>query len=624
MASNRTHPERLRCIIIGAGFSGILMAYKLQQAFGDDVEFQIFEKNADVGGTWFENRYPGCACDVPSHIYQFSFCPNPYWSRFYASSDEIRSYLKAVVLHYQLDQYIHLNSKVEEAIWHEDASLWTVTVAGKGRLDCEILINAGGILNNPQYPRLKNLNCFRGKLVHTAAWDSQIDVTDKRVAIIGAGASAIQVLPALQPHAAHIDIYIRTPSWITPPAGEKFNNEHNHIYTEDEKARFRDDPESSLRTRKAMESSFNAMYKAFFKNSDAQREWRVKLEARMKELIASETLQQKLIPSFEVGCRRVNPGERYLEALQKRNVEPVFDAIDHVTPDGILAIDGKHRPVDIIVAATGFDTSFCPRFPIIGRDGIDLRKLWKDDPVSYCGLAVSGFPNYLIFLGPNTPIANGSLIGVLDATADFFVRLIRKMRTQQAVSFNVRPAVQADFNAHTQQFMQRMVWTGSCRSWFKDNASGKVTAVWPGSGLHYREFLQSDRWEDFEWKYDGNCFAYWGEGYSAVERGSEGEPDLSYYITQHPCLPWEALCLAEAAQKGQEMEEAESSASAATPESAPESEPVFKLETQPQEEKEALDKSWDEISSMKIDVDTGGDSALRPEAALPQVAAFSA
>jgi cation diffusion facilitator CzcD-associated flavoprotein CzcO len=462
----------------------------------------------------------------------------------YASSSEIQSYLKAVVLHYQLDKFITFNSKIERATWNAQTSRWTIKVEGDGagEYESEILINAGGILNHPAFPNLKGLESFKGQLAHTAAWDPAIGVSGKRVAVVGAGASAIQVLPALQSKASHIDIYIRTPSWITPPAGANFSDEFNHTFTAAEIERFAQDDQYSLATRKDMEASFNAMYRAFRKDSEQQREMRSRIETRMRQLIHDKDLQNKLIPSFEAGCRRLNPGERYLEALQRSNVEPVFDPIESVTSDGIRDGNGTLRPVDVIVAATGFDTSFRPRFPIVGLDGRDLREVWKDDPASYCGLAVSGFPNYLIFLGPNTPISNGSLIGALEATGDYFVRLIRKTVMQRATSFDVRSSVQADFNDHAQEFMQDMVWTGSCRSWFK-NSRGKVTAVWPGSGLHYREVLQSDRWEDFRWKYDGNRFAYWDKGFSQLEKttGSSPPADLSYYIRPHPNLPLEAL-----------------------------------------------------------------------------------
>lgn len=427
---------------------------------------------------------------------------------------------------------------VEKAIWNEQTSRWAVKIQGGLEYESEILFNASGILNNPKFPELKGLHEFTGNLAHTAAWDSRIDVTGKRVAIVGAGASAIQVLPALQKQASHIDIYIRTPSWITPPAGGSFIDSYNHTYSEEEIEEFSQDADFSLRTRKEMEASFNGMFSAFLKGSEQQQQLREKLETRMKQLIRSADLQRKLIPDFEAGCRRLNPGEKYLEALQQENVEAVFEPIETVTVDGVLDRSGASRPADTIVAATGFDTSFRPRFPIIGTNGRDLREMWKDTPEAYCGLAVSGFPNYLIFLGPNTPISNGSLMGALEGTADFFVRLIRKMSLQRASSFDVRQDVQDDFNQHTQQTMQNLVWTGSCRSWFKDE-QGRITGVWPGSGLHYREFLQADRWEDFEWKYKGNRFGYWGLGFSQIERTEN--PDLSYWIQPYPNMPLEAL-----------------------------------------------------------------------------------
>ncbi|KIX07125.1 uncharacterized protein Z518_05102 [Rhinocladiella mackenziei CBS 650.93] len=559
--------RRLRCIIIGAGVSGILIgdflkvwwareqtlthiaAIKLRETLKDKVDFWILEKNEDVGGTWFENRYPGCACDVPSHIYQYSFCPNPYWSTFYASSAEIRSYLKAVVYHYGINEYISFKHSVNKAVWNENRGKWTVSVAGQGAFECDILINASGILNHIQHPNLKNLGDFQGLVLHSAAWNEDTDLRGKRVAIIGAGASAIQLLPAIQKDVEHVDIYIRTPSWITPPPLETMRPARGHDYTSGEKQKFRDDPEYSVKIRKEMESSCNKLYKAFIKSSDEQRDIRRKLEESMKSLLADAELQENLIPTFEVGCRRVNPGEPYLEALQKPNVQPIFDSIDEVTPHGIVAAE-KLRLADIIIAATGFDTSFRPRFPIIGQKDIDLRERWKDDPVAYFGLAVSGFPNYLMFLGPNTPISNGSLMGTLEATADYFVRLIEKFIHEKAMSFNVRCEVQADFDAHTQNLMEDMVWTGTCRSWYK-NKSGKVTALWPGSSLHYREILESNRWEDFVWQYQGNRFSYWGQGFARVETSDSAEPgDLAYYIRQHEPLPLEAYYLSAKASPG--------------------------------------------------------------------------
>lgn len=444
-----------------------------------------------------------------------------------------------MVFHYGIERFISFRSQVEYASWDETRNAWNVQVRGHSNLQCEILFNASGILNNIQHPRIRHLDRFSGPFLHTAAWDSNIDLKGKRVAIVGAGASAIQLLPAIQQQVQHADIYIRTPSWIVPLAGHTANAEPNHVYTREEKQQFHDQ-DFSVRTRKAMETTYNSIFKAFEKGSEDQKNFRAKVEARMRELIRDPTLQAKLIPDFEVGCRRINPGEAYLEALQQENVEPIFDSIEEVTSGGIIA-GGKVRPVDIIIAATGFDTSFRPRFPIIGQHGRDLRQLWKDEPVSYFGTGVAGFPNYLTFLGPNTPISNGSLMGTLEATADYFVRLIRKFVQENAVSFTVREDVQRDFDIHTQAAMQNLVWTGRCRSWYK-LPSGKIAALWPGSSLHYRQVLESNRWEDYEWKYAGNRFSFWGRGLSDLETSVDTDPavDLAFYIKEHDVLPLEA------------------------------------------------------------------------------------
>lgn len=399
-----------------------------------------------------------------------------------------------------------------------------------------MLFNAGGILNNPCYPKLKNIESFSGPILHTAAWNADVDLSNKKIAVIGAGASSIQLLPALQPQVAHADIYIRTPSWITRPMGVS-DGETNRDYSESEILRFEEDAEYFLQQRKRIEDYFNGMFRAFIRESPRQKDLRVKLTARMREMIPDEELQRHLIPEFEPGCRRLSPGEPYLETLQKNNVQPIFDPIEEITAGGIRSA-GQERQVDVIILATGFDTSFRPRFPILGTGGRDLRDLWEHEAVSYFGLAVSGYPNFLMFLGPNTPIANGSLMGTLEATAEHFVRILGKKVRENVASFDVWPEVQEDFDRHTQDVMKNMVWTGTCRSWYKAGQNGKITALWPGSSLHYREVLAAGRFEDFQWKYHGNRFAYWKEGLSAMELHDDPKHrDLSFYMLQQPNLP---------------------------------------------------------------------------------------
>lgn len=328
----------------------------------------------------------------------------------YSSSEEIKDYLDRFACHFGIKKLIQFNSKVQSARWSEAKGTWTVTVEGRGQIESEILINAGGILNSPQLPKISGWDSFLGPKLHTAAWDKTVPLENKRIAVIGAGASAIQLVPELKQICEEIDVFIRTPSWICPPLALNTPGAANYEYSQKEKDDFRKNPSLYLQTRKQIESQFNAMFPMFTKGSDEQRNMRLELTKHMKSLITDETLQRHLIPGFEVGCRRVSPGERFLKALQEENVRPIFDPIDSVTASGII-VQGKEHRYDAIVAATGFDTSFRPRFPIIGRNDVDLQELWADRPVSYLGTGVSGFPNYFTFLGPNTPISNGSVIG---------------------------------------------------------------------------------------------------------------------------------------------------------------------------------------------------------------------
>ncbi|KAJ9144148.1 Monooxygenase [Pleurostoma richardsiae] len=551
--------QPLRCTIIGAGVSGLLMAYKLRKHLKGYVHFNIYEKNSELGGTWHENTYPGCACDVPSHCYQYPFAPNPAWSKFYASSKEIKSYLEGVAKHFDLEHFIHYSSRVVSAQWLEEPGIWTVQVENGPSVESEILVNASGILNHPQLPDIEGLSNFAGPLLHTASWDSSVDLKGKRVAVIGSGASAVQLLPEIQPLSSQVHVFIRTPSWITRPLGMPIPDATNYTYKENEKDGFRLNEEAYLKIRKSFEADSNGQFRAFFKGSTEQEDVRAKFETRMKTLIHDEDLQRKLIPSFEAGCRRINPGEQFLVALQQPNVQPVFDRIDKITPHGVVAAVTEY-PADILVAATGFNTSFRPRFPIIGRNNVNLQDIWAEEPVSYWGTGVAGFPNYLIFLGPNTPISNGSLMGSLEATGDYFVRLIRKMIRQHVKAFDVRPDAQQDFDRHTQSYMQNMVWTGTCRSWYKKGVDGRVSALWPGSSLHYIQALAENRWEDYQWGYEGERYEYWRHGLSWIE-DPETDPlgldeqeslrtcstipkkdsDLAFYIRKSPPLPHSSI-----------------------------------------------------------------------------------
>lgn len=330
----------------------------------------------------------------------------------FVSSAEIQSYLKGVARHFDLDRFIRYNSKVTSATWSASAGTWTIEVEGGQPITSEILVNASGILNNYKMPDIPGLASFAGPVLHTAAWDPAVDLYGKHIAIIGSGASSIQLLPQVQPIASRVHVYIRSPSWICQPLGVPEGVTPAHRYSDEEKASFRSDNPAYLHARKEIESQFNSMFAIFVKGSPEQQDARARFEARMRELIRDPALQEALIPDFEVGCRRVSPGEPFLRTLQEANVEPVFAEIEKVTADGLVA-GGVSRKADMLIAATGFNTSFRPRFSIVGVDGVDLRDTWKDTATSYMGTGVAGFPNYLVFLGPNTPISNGSALGMV-------------------------------------------------------------------------------------------------------------------------------------------------------------------------------------------------------------------
>ncbi|CAN9155748.1 unnamed protein product [Alternaria alternata] len=448
----------------------------------------------------------------------------------FASSGEIQSYLSHVVDHFDLAHHIEFKTTVTRSAWSEQESKWLLNtecngIVNKGR-KADVLINAAGILNHYRYPDIPGLDSYRGRLIHTADWDHSVNLAGKRVSVIGAGASAVQVIPQIQPLVKELSVYIRTPSWITslPNSFEGVdNNSHNTA--------------GYLQRCKSLESYYNKLFPVFYRDSKTQTQKREELELWMRERIADPSLRKNLIPNYELGCRRISPGEPFLQALQKPNVACIFSPILTCQPEGLETQDGIETS-DVIIAATGFDTSFRPRFPLLGRNGVDLRDLWKDDPISYMGLGCAEFPNYLSMLGPNCPVANGSLIGSLEAMADFFVRLLKRVDSFDVATFMPDKGAQEDFNLQVEEFMKGAVWTGNCTSWYKRGKGGRITAVWPGSSLHYREVLEQDRWEDWNWTYRGRRYGIWGKGESAVEKAGG---DHSHYLEHGPLLRMPSL-----------------------------------------------------------------------------------
>ncbi|PSN72779.1 FAD/NAD(P)-binding domain-containing protein [Corynespora cassiicola Philippines] len=531
------HPRKLRVVTIGGGISAMNLAYVVQhnKDMEEVVEHCIYEKNDVLGGTWWVNHYPGVACDVPAHIYTFPFEPNPEWSAFYAGGQEIHDYFSKTVKKYSLDRDVKTSHEIISAEFDEYEGIWNLKVNHNGQVFsdwCNVLVSATGFLSHWKWPDIPGLHEFNGLKVHSAAWDNDYDYSGKKIAMVGNGSSAIQIMPELAKHAKQVTNFIRNPTWITPGLGSAvIDGQINKVYSEDEKEIFRADPEALKAHRKEIQHGSNKAFDMFRKDSKAQR---AAFEATSKMMLdrlgGNKELATKLTPDWEVGCRRATPGPGYLEAFTQPHVSLITDAISHITSTGITTQDGTHHSFDVIVCATGFDVSHRPLFPILGLNKLSLTEYWKDEPLAYLSLACPNFPNLFFFSGPNAPVGHGSLMAALSWSANYMARWLRKMATED-IKFVV-PTEEAteQFNSYGDEIMQRLVWSGGCRSWYKNNrVNGRVTAVWAGSAIGYREVIQELRVEDFRivWRTD-NRFRWMGNGRTALE-GKKGA-DLAFYL----------------------------------------------------------------------------------------------
>ncbi|KXT02143.1 hypothetical protein AC578_5952 [Pseudocercospora eumusae] len=539
--------RKLRMVGIGAGFSNLTLAYK--HKYGGDyafLDFAIYEKNADIGGTWasrilteYENVYPGVACDIPAHIYCFPFAPNPDWSSFYVSGPEIQAYIQRTAKDYGLRDYVQLNSRVVSARWSHEKGKWEVDIEQDGRIihdEADVLVNGTGFLNRWKWPDIPGLDKFQGEMVHSAQWQ-HIDWAGKAVGLIGNGSSAVQILPQMQPAAKSIDTYIRTPTWIIPNFLAEFTPEgKNFSYSEEQKQRWRAKPEELKEMRQSLEHALNASFLMFYKDSGHAKWVKENFGKIMREKLGGDTeLARRLVPEWPVGCRRITPGENYLDALQADNVKVRFEPIVGINEKGIVCqppadVEPETTPYDIIVCATGFDVSYKPPFTLQGRNGVTLQDLWKDDSEAYLGIHAPDQPNYFSFAGPNSPVGHGSIFAMLDSVAEYILKWCSKIAGQGIKSIVVKPDVLREYNDYTQKFMERMVWSAGCRSWYKQGTTdGKITAMYGGSVLHYREMLHAFRSEDFDIAYldEHNRFAFMGNGLTELE-ASEGK--LGYYL----------------------------------------------------------------------------------------------
>ncbi|KAH6643503.1 flavin-binding monooxygenase [Boeremia exigua] len=543
----------LKVIYIGAGVSGIVGAIQFQKRV-PGIDLVIYEKNPDVGGTWYENRYPGCACDVPSLSYQLSFESSTHWSQFYASAPEILAYWQTVASKYDIHKHIKFQHRCVEARWDRKESKWFLTLLksvddGTTELvhdSADVLVTGTGTLNEWKWPDIAGMETFRGTLLHSANWDESFDSTGKTVAIIGAGSSGIQIVPALVPKVARMDHYVRGKTWIANQIAEHHVRERqsegtngNFSYSSEEKQAWLKDPDVYLRYRKELELSLQGLYATSERDNPRCVGIEQKLEVMMKERLKGKPkLIESLLPRYPPLCKRLTPGPGYLEALALPKVDVITSTIRSIDATGVITEDGQHRSVDAIVCATGFDTSVSSGFPIYGRDGLNLRQKYSDYPRSYLGLCTDGFPNFFQSLGPNSFQGAGSLLVMIEVIHTYIAQVLERLSKGNVKIVEPKRGPVDKFTAYCDEYFKRTVYTADCVSWYKtappgssveQRMRGRVTALWPGSSVHAMKALQFVHWEDFEMEYvDGNSFGWFGNGWTVADRSGDPEGLTSY------------------------------------------------------------------------------------------------
>lgn len=471
-------------LIVGAGFAGLCAAIKLEE--DGERDFLVVEKAGEVGGTWRDNTYPGAACDVPSQLYSFSFAPNPEWSMSYSPGPEIQQYLRDVATRSGTLDRFEFDTSFDDATWDDAAARWTVTVtgpAGTRTVSARTLTLGAGGLSEPRLPEIEGIETFQGALFHSARWDHSVDLAGARVAVIGTGASAIQIVPEVQEVAAHLDVYQRTAPWVIP--------RNDRRYGALERRALRRFPALGRLYRTGIYWAHEGYVPAFTIEPKMALPARKAAEANIRKGIKDPALRAKVTPKFAIGCKRILRSNTYYPALASDNTELVTDPIAKVTGDAIVTADGVERPVDVIVVATGFWTTELPVTEhVTGPAGRTLADVWRADGMAaYKGTTVPGFPNLFMLVGPNTGQGHTSMVFIIEAQVAYLRGAVRTLRERGWAAVEPRPRAFQRWNAGLQRRMKRTVWTrGGCDSWYLDE-HGRNTTLWPKSTFTFRREL---------------------------------------------------------------------------------------------------------------------------------------
>jgi cation diffusion facilitator CzcD-associated flavoprotein CzcO len=476
----------MRLAVIGAGMAGILSAIKLEEAGLTD--FTVYEKGDRLGGTWRENTYPGLACDVPSHLYSYSFALTPDWSHRFSPGSEIRAYFERVASEHDVIRHVRFGEEVTDCAFVNGR--WELETASGHRDEVDVVIAATGVLHHPRYPDIDGLDTFAGAAFHSSRWDHSVQVDGARVGIIGTGSTAVQMVTALVSRVAKLTLFQRTAQWIMP--------QDNPAYSDEEKAAFRDDPNHLPQLHDQLAEMFGIFANAVI-DSDSPGIKMIEdaCLANLENNVRDPELRERLRPTYRAACKRLILSPDFYDAIQQPNAKLVTEGIDRVEPGGVRTRDGVLHELDVLVLATGFKAdAFMRPMRITGRDGHTLDQIWAKRPNAYLSISIPDFPNFFMLNGPNGPVGNFSLIEVAELQFAYVMQLIERLRNGECQEISATREAMDAFEAVRTEAAKKTVWVTGCRSWYLDDRG--IPATWPWSFARFREEMREPALANFE------------------------------------------------------------------------------------------------------------------------------
>lgn len=478
--------ESPRFIVIGAGMAGILSAIKLRER---GYDFTVYEKADRLGGTWRENTYPGVACDVPSHLYRYSFAPNAEWSHIFSPGSEILAYLEGVARSFNVMDTIEFGAEIETLSFHDDR--WHLTTTDGRTDEADYVIAATGVLHHPSYPDIEGLDTFSGTMFHTARWDHSVPLAGKRVGLIGTGSTSVQVTTAIVDTVGELCVFQRTPQWVLPM--------DNNPIDEADKVRYREDPSTMAEVKAGLAASFENNFASAVvdKNSPTLVMLEQTCRANIENNVTDPELRAKLTPDYRAACKRLIISPDFYQKIQSPNAQVITEPIARIEPEGVRTKDGVLHELDVLVLATGFRVDqFLRPIHVTGRDGVSLDEVWAKRPSAYLAISVPEFPNLFMLNGPNGPVGNFSLIDVAELQFEYIMQLVDATQSNGQRQISASHEAAERFEEERSEAAQNTVWVTGCRSWYLDDRG--VPAAWPWGFDRFRAEMSSPKLEDYE------------------------------------------------------------------------------------------------------------------------------